>query len=160
MNFSFRGRHDTNQTAYERVALLEAQHERERFQTARLLTSEERLAAYTSELLGTKQASSLAIDSLRLTLHRKPVLGGVLNYSEDDVPLRTIFDIGDDTSLEIVTYSFRERLRFRFARAAEGFYLDANGNHLPLNTDEAQAGIAAAEEVCQRLGDLCVSRAA
>jgi hypothetical protein len=161
VNFPFRGHRDMHQAANNQAAALEAQLVQERAQAARLLESEARIAEYTALLLGTKHSGTVALDSLRLTLHRKPVLGGVMNYAEGDEPRRTVYDITSDSSLEIVTYaSPRERLRFRFARAPEGLYLDSNGNLLPLQSQEAQEGLAAAETICQRLGDLCVSRAA
>lgn len=160
VNNPFRGRRDTRQTVYNQAAL-DVLLEQERIQAARLLESEARIAEYTALLLGPKQSGTVALDSLRLTLHRKPVLGGVMNYAEDNEPRRTVYDIASDSSLEIVTYSSpRERLRFRFARAPEGLYLDSNGNLLPLQSQQAQEGLAAAEQVCQRLGDLCVNRAA
>lgn len=161
MNLPFRGHREGHTAVLDQTAALEAQRAQEHMQAARLIDSEARIAEYVSQLLGPKTTNAIALDSLRLTLHRKPVLGGVLNYAEDNQPRRTVFDIAGDSSLEIVTYaSPRERLRFRFARAAEGFYFDVNGNQLPLQTQEAQEGLVAAEYICQRLGDLCVKQAA
>ena len=160
MNFPFRGKREASFDTHAAAAALEAQRALEAEQLARLLASEESIRARTYLLLGKKSTGFVTHESSELTVYRAPVLGGVLRYAENGESLRTLFDVTNDNSLEVVLHTPKKRVRYRFAPGHEGIFYDSNGTLLPLQSVQAQEGLRAAEMVCQRLGDFCITSAA
>lgn len=142
---------------HEEARLAEQQAEQ------RLMTGKQTMRERLVELLGDKQSANLSAQGLHhFALHRVPALGGVLvehDKSGDKPSGRINFDLTSDDCLEIATHGLDSNDRFRYVKHPQGVFFEAKDTHESLTSPLAQEGLRRLEDICERLGSICLYRA-